>query len=76
MARHSIVEKLQSEPHRLVETEMQVVYILVEVRKLLEHNSQKDLYPVLNFHGNYGESEFAVWELGSGSQRPHTHRPK
>jgi hypothetical protein len=53
MARHSLVEKLQSELHRLIETEMQVVYILVEVRKLLEHNSQKDLYPVLNFYGNW-----------------------
>jgi hypothetical protein len=53
MARHSIVEKLQSELHRPVETEMQVVYILVEVRKLLEHNAQKDLYPVLNFYSNW-----------------------
>lgn len=32
---------------------MQVVYILVELRKLLEHNAQKDAYPVLNFYGNW-----------------------
>lgn len=32
---------------------MQVVYILVEIRKLLEHDIQKDTYPVLNFYGNW-----------------------
>ncbi len=53
MARHSIIEKLHSELRRPVETEMQVVYILVEVRKLLEHDAQKGRYPVLNFYGNW-----------------------
>jgi len=53
MARHSIVEKLQSELHRPIKTEMQVVYILVGVRKLLEHNAQKDQYRVLNFYANW-----------------------
>ncbi|HEY1947035.1 MAG TPA: hypothetical protein VGG97_08520 [Bryobacteraceae bacterium] len=53
MARPSIVEKLRSELHRPVKTEMQVVYILVEVRKLIEHDKQQDVYPVLNFYGNW-----------------------
>src|SRR6185295_19993531 len=53
MARPSIVEKLQPELRRPVKTEMQVVYILVAIRKLLEHGAQKDAYPVLNFYGNW-----------------------
>ena len=32
---------------------MQVVYVLVELRKLLEHDDNKNLYPVLNFYGNW-----------------------
>ena len=53
MARPSIIDKLRSELHRPIETEMQVVYILVEIRKLLEHNRQKNLYPVMNFYCNW-----------------------
>jgi hypothetical protein len=53
MARHSIVEKLHPVLTQPIETEMQVVYILVELRKLLEHDGNKDLYPVLNFYGDW-----------------------
>jgi hypothetical protein len=56
MARPSIIEKLRLELQRPVETEMQVVYILVEIRKLLEHDKEDkegDLYPLLNFYGNW-----------------------
>ena len=48
MARHSIVEKLQSALTQPIDAEMHVVYILVELRKLLEHDGKKNLYPVLN----------------------------
>ena len=53
MARHSIVEKLHSVLTLPIDTEMQVVYILVELRKLLEYDDKKHLYPVLNFYGNW-----------------------
>ncbi len=53
MARHSIIEKLHSALTQPIETEMQVVYILVEIRKLLEHDGKKELYPAPNFYGNW-----------------------
>lgn len=53
MGRHAIVEKLHPELQKPIETEMQVVYILVELRKLLEHEGKKDAYAVLNFYGNW-----------------------
>lgn len=53
MARPGIIDKLRSELHLPVETEMQVVYILVEIRKVLEHNTEKGRYPVLNFYCNW-----------------------
>lgn len=53
MARRSIIEKLKSALHRTITTEMQVVYILVEVRKLLENNDQNHLFPVLNLYCNW-----------------------
>ena len=53
MARHSTVDKLHPELQRPIETEMQVVYILVELRKLLEHDGKKYAYPVVNFYGNW-----------------------
>jgi len=53
MARHSIVEKLHPVLTEPINTEMQVVYILVELRKLLEHDGKKNVYPVLNFYGNW-----------------------
>jgi|ERR1035438_7919986 hypothetical protein len=53
MARHSIVEKLHPVLTEPINTEMQVVYILVELRKLLEHDGKKNVYPVLNFYVNW-----------------------
>jgi hypothetical protein len=43
-AHHSIVEKLYTELQRPLETEMQVVYILVELRKLMELSNKKSEY--------------------------------
>src|SRR5689334_22719679 len=53
MARNSIVDKLHPELQRPIEAEIQVVYILVELRKLLEHDGKKHAYPVLNFYANW-----------------------
>jgi hypothetical protein len=53
MARHSIVEKLSALLGLPIESEVQVVYLLVELRKLLDHDSKKQTYEVLNFYGNW-----------------------
>jgi hypothetical protein len=53
MARHSIVEKIALFLANPVDTEHHVVYLLVELRKLLEHDGTKERYPVLNFHSNW-----------------------
>src|ERR1022692_1084374 len=53
MAEGSIIPKLEVALRRPIKTEMQVVYILVELRKLLEHKNKKDAYPALNFYGNW-----------------------
>ena len=53
MARHAIVEKLQPLLEKGIETEIEVVYLLVELRKLLEHDNKKDVYPVLHFYCNW-----------------------
>jgi len=53
MAEGSILPKLEAALRRPIKTEMQVVYILVELRKLLEHKNKKDAYPALNFYGNW-----------------------
>lgn len=45
----AIVQKLQDELTSQIERESQVVYILVEVRKLLEISNLKDQYVVLQF---------------------------
>src|SRR6185295_7947338 len=36
-----------------LETESDVVYLMVELRKLLEHDKQKETYPVVNFYCNW-----------------------
>jgi hypothetical protein len=57
MGRHAIVEKLAIHLSRPVrkpaDAEPHVVYLLVELRKLLEHDNAKEKYPVLNFHSNW-----------------------
>ena len=49
MARHSIVEKLSRELSQSIETERQVVYLLVEVRKLVELGQDAGRYDTLKF---------------------------
>lgn len=51
MGRHSVIEKLDKEILKQIKTEAQVVYLLVEVRKVItEHDiSQDNKYPILSF---------------------------
>jgi len=42
--KNEIVEKLRAELGRGIETEAQVVYLLVEIRKLIEHSEHRDRY--------------------------------
>lgn len=53
MARSSIVAKLSKEMMEPISSERQVVYILAEMRKLLELNNEKSKYPALNFYCNW-----------------------
>jgi hypothetical protein len=50
VGRHAIVEKLSSELTKGITSEAQVVYFLVEIRKLLEITDRADDYPTLLFH--------------------------
>ncbi len=50
MARHAIVEKLNQEFREPVRSERQAVYILVELRKLLEITCSRMRYRSLDFH--------------------------
>jgi hypothetical protein len=42
--RTEIVEKLRAELTKAIETEAQAVYLLVEVRKLIEHSEHRERY--------------------------------
>jgi hypothetical protein len=50
MALDSIIQKLRDELARLIKRESQVLYIFAEVRKLIEHEEEKDehTYEVLD----------------------------
>lgn len=50
MARHAIIEKLDIELSQQITSERQVVYILVEIRKLMERNNDTEKYFALNFY--------------------------
>jgi hypothetical protein len=50
MARPALIEKLTRELSEPITTERQVVYILVELRKLMEHNGDAVDYFALNFY--------------------------
>jgi hypothetical protein len=50
MSQHAIEKKLNRECREPITTERQVVYILAEIRKLLELENAKDRYPALNFY--------------------------
>src|SRR5579872_1229998 len=62
MGRHAIVDKLKTELEKGITSEVQLVYVLVEVRKLLEITHRKDQYPALLFHCD--------WILHSHMDRP------
>jgi hypothetical protein len=53
MARPALIEKLDRELREPIETERQVVYILVELRKLMERNSDAESYFALNFYWDW-----------------------
>jgi hypothetical protein len=53
MGQHEIVEKLRLEFDREITSERQVVYILVEIGKLLEHGDAKGTYPTISFYRNW-----------------------
>jgi hypothetical protein len=53
MGQHQIVEKLQQEFERELNSEAQVVYVLVEIGKLLEHGEAKAKYRTINFYRNW-----------------------
>ncbi len=48
-----IISKLSDEIKKGINSEVQVVYLLAGIRKLLERDNQKDTYSVLNFHCNW-----------------------
>lgn len=50
MAEPTILEKLRCELAQEITTERQVVYVLAEIRKLLELRDEKDTFFALNFH--------------------------
>jgi hypothetical protein len=50
MARPTIIEKLKRELQQEITAERQVVYILAEIRKLLEVTEEADNYFALNFY--------------------------
>jgi hypothetical protein len=53
MGRHAIAEKLAPRLEEQIRSESQVVYIMVELRKLLEHEQLKATYDIVNFYGNW-----------------------
>jgi len=53
MGRHAIAEKLAPKVQEAITTESQVVYIMVELRKLLEYDHLKSEYDIINFYGNW-----------------------
>jgi hypothetical protein len=65
MGQHQIVEKLRLEFDGEITSERQVVYILVEIGKLLEHDNAKRTFPTITFyrdwavHTKLDRSEFA-----------------
>jgi hypothetical protein len=61
MATPEIIRKLTEELDKGVTTEVQVVYVLAGVRKLIERDKAEDQYPNLRFHCD--------WVLHSGMDR-------
>jgi hypothetical protein len=53
MGQHQIVDKLRLEFDGEITSERQVVYILVEIGKLLEHDDAKESFPTIMFYRNW-----------------------
>ena len=53
MGKTQIESKLEVELKKRIKSELQVVYILSRIRKLLEIENLKGKYPVLNFYCNW-----------------------
>ncbi len=53
MGKNQIESKLEAELKKKIKSELQVVYILSRIRKLLEIENLKGKYPVLNFYCNW-----------------------
>ena len=51
--KEEIIKKLESALDEPIEKEKDVVYILAEIRKLLERDDKKSKYSVLNFYCNW-----------------------
>lgn len=65
MGQHQIIEKLRLEFDGEITSERQVVYILVEIGKLLEHDNAKATYPTITFYRDW----VRPYEVGSLSCR-------
>jgi len=50
MGRHAIVDKLDGEFNKGISSQAQVVYVLVEIRKLIEMTHRTDQYLTLVFY--------------------------
>jgi hypothetical protein len=48
-----IISKLSHELNLGITTELQVVYLLVGIRKIMEQNDEQNIYKHLNFHCNW-----------------------
>lgn len=55
MARSEIIEKLNTflSQHNPLEEECHVVYFMVEIRKILDHESSSSEYPLLKFYSDW-----------------------
>jgi hypothetical protein len=53
MGQHQIIEKLKLEFVGEITSERQIVYILVEIGKLLEHENAKEAFPTIMFYRNW-----------------------
>jgi hypothetical protein len=50
VATEEIVRKLSDEIYKGITSEVQVVYLLAGIRKIIERDEVRELYPSLNFH--------------------------
>jgi hypothetical protein len=53
MGQHQIVDKLRLEFAEEITSERQIVYILAEIGKLLEHENLKSKYPTITFYRDW-----------------------